>query len=173
MPFSRLAVLVAFLAALAIFVPPVASRFVASLAPVDSVPAAPPGAGQVASSARRVVLAADGSGHFVASATINGRAIDALVDTGATLVALNEETAGRLGLHPSRMSRTVLLSTANGPVLAAPVTLDEVRIGGISVRDVEAVVVPGGVLDINLLGMSYLSRLTRYQAGGGQLMLEQ
>lgn len=167
---------------IAVAVPQIAPSLIAGLsrdegadATSDSAPAVPAAEPEERPAPRlhQVVLAADEKGHFVAEATINGRRIEAMIDTGATVVALNQKTAERLGIYLSSSAFKEPLSTGNGVVGAAPVTLDEISLGDITVRRVGAVVVPGDALPINLLGMSYLSRLTRYEAGGGQLMLEQ
>ena len=119
----------------------------------------------------QVAIPADRQGHFVTDATVEGRAIRVVVDTGATSVALTADTAHRLGIHLTDADYTKRISTANGVTAAAPVVLAEIRLGDISIRDVAAVVVPGDGLDINLLGMTFLSRLTRFEIGGGQLVL--
>jgi aspartyl protease family protein len=121
----------------------------------------------------QVALSADGGGHYLADATINGISVRVMVDTGATIVALTSETARRLGINPAQSSRHVMMSTANGVVSAAVVTLGQVRVGDVDVYDVEAAVLPGDALDINLLGMSFLSKLSRFQSAGGQLVLVQ
>lgn len=121
----------------------------------------------------RVALSANNEGHFVANATINGRTVAVMVDTGATTVALTDATAHRLGLYPAKSAYSERLSTANGAVMAARVTLYEVRLGSVSLRNVTAVVMPAGALPVDLLGMSFLSRLSRYEADGGQLVLTQ
>ncbi len=122
---------------------------------------------------RRVALSANAEGHYVADAVIDGGRVAVMVDTGATAVALTDATARRLGIHPAASDYRERLSTANGVVLAARVTLDEVRLGNVALRDVTAVVVPGGALPVDLLGMSFLSRLSRFEIAGGQLVLSQ
>jgi aspartyl protease family protein len=122
---------------------------------------------------RQMVLAADARGHFLATATVNGRAIDVVVDTGATYVALTSETAGRLGIYPARSEFNIPMSTANGSIGAAAVMLAEIRLGDITIRDVQATVMPPGVLPVNLLGMSFLGKLAKFQVSGGQLVLVQ
>jgi aspartyl protease family protein len=122
---------------------------------------------------RRVALSANAEGHFVAEATINGSRVAVMVDTGATTVALTDGTARRLGFYPARSAYSEHLSTANGVVMAARVTLREVRVGSVVLRDVTAVVVPGDALPVDLLGMSFLSRLSRFEIAGGQLILSQ
>jgi aspartyl protease family protein len=63
------------------------------------------------------------------------------------------------------------MATANGVVLVAPVLLKEVAIGDIVVRDVRAVVVPEDRLQVSLLGMTFLSKLSRFEVSGDQLIL--
>ncbi|MEX0852509.1 MAG: TIGR02281 family clan AA aspartic protease [Bauldia sp.] len=120
---------------------------------------------------RTVVLRADPRGHYQTEATVNGRTIPVMIDTGATAVALSAEAAKRVGVRPTRRDYTLPISTANGVVAAAPVVLSEVRVGRISVRNVQAVVVPDGALGVNLLGMTFLSRLSRFEIAGGELLL--
>ncbi len=94
-----------------------------------------------------------------------------MVDTGATTVAINEETARWLGIRPRQADYRLPISTANGMIRAAPVVLRSVTVSGIQVRDVEAVVVRGDVLRVNLLGMSFFSRLSRFEIAGDRLVL--
>jgi len=129
--------------------------------------------GPIQTSGRRVALRADQRGHYQVDATVNGRSIEAIVDTGATTVALNADSARRVGIYLSRSDYTVPISTANGVVAAAPVMLSQVRVGGIVVRNVQAVVLPGNVLTTNLLGMSFLARLSKFEVANGQLVLTQ
>lgn len=133
--------------------------------PAAETPAPAP----AAAGPRTHTLFADGDGHFTARATINGTAVDLLVDTGATLVALTEADARRLGLTPDSYPHRV--ATAGGEAAAAVVRLKDVAIGPVRVRDVEAMVLEGDALPHSLLGMSFLSRLRGYQADGGRLVL--
>ena len=86
---------------------------------------------------------------------------------------LREGDAARLGIHPAQRDYTAKVSTANGVVFAAPIELARVEVGGITVRNVAAVVLPDEALPQNLLGMSFLSRLRRYEVADGRLVLEQ
>lgn len=132
-------------------------------------PAAAPSA---SSNYRTVTLNSDGRGHFQADVRVDGRTIAFLVDTGASLVALNEKSAARLGIHPSARDYNVRTQTANGVGKAARVRLDRVELNGITVRDVEAFVMPDEALSTNLLGMSFLSRV-KWTHDRGRLVLEQ
>jgi aspartyl protease family protein len=139
----------------------------------ERVELARPAAAPTRPSTHRVALRADARGHYTATATVNGRSVPVMVDTGATAVALSADSARSLGIRPPPSAFRLPVSTANGVVAAAPVTLREVRIGGVSVRNVEAIVVPGDALGINLLGMTFLSRLSRFEVADGQLVLTQ
>ena len=128
---------------------------------------------QPATSGRSLVLDSDRQGHFKTEARIDGRYIDFLVDTGASLVILRESDAGRAGIRPRPSDYTATVSTANGKVKAAPAKLNRVEVGGITVHDVSALVLPDQVLGQNLLGVSFLSRLKRYEYANGRMVLEQ
>jgi len=104
----------------------------------------------------QIVIAAGSGGHFTTDGSINGRAVRFLVDTGATSIALSEETARRIGLDFSRGQRGYA-NTANGQVIAHRVRLASVRVGEVTVYDVDAVVLPAPMEQV-LLGNSFLSR---------------
>ena len=110
-------------------------------------------------------------GHYYAEAEINGRSVDVMVDTGASMVALTYEDAERAGLRLRPSDFTARVGTANGVAAVAPVTLDRVTIGRITVRNVQAAVTERGRMDKTLLGMSFLSRLERVDISSGRLLL--
>ncbi len=116
----------------------------------------------------QVVRAADG--HYWAEAVIDGRAVRVLVDTGASVVALTREDAHRLGLKLTSEDFRSTVHTASGPGRAARVTLDSVTVAGARVDRVEAMVVEKG-LGQSLLGMSYLGRLSGFEATPAALTL--
>jgi aspartyl protease family protein len=122
---------------------------------------------------RSLSIPRDGRGHFQTEGRINGQRIGFMVDTGASVIALNETSAARFGLRPSRGDYNAVVSTANGTIKAAPTRLAMVEIGGLIVRDVEAMVLPDEALSENLLGLSFLSRLKRFEYAGGKMVLEQ
>ena len=126
-----------------------------------------------AASRGSAVIPRDGRGHFQVDGRVDGRRIAFMVDTGASVIALTTADAAALGIHPAQRDFTVAINTANGTVPAAPVRLDIVEIGGVVVRDVAAVVMPDHALSENLLGMSFLSRLRRFEYAEGKLVLEQ
>lgn len=122
---------------------------------------------------RVVSVERDRRGHFQVEGRIDGRDMSFMVDTGASVVALTAESASRLNIRPMSTDYTVNVSTANGSVKAARVTLRNVDVGGLRVDDVSALVLPQGALTENLLGLSYLSKLRRYEFAGSRLVLEQ
>jgi aspartyl protease family protein len=122
---------------------------------------------------RAIVVAPDSRGHFRVDARVDARPMDFVVDTGATMVALTARDAAALGIHPAASDYTIAVSTANGASRAAPVTLNKVEIGSITIRDVTAMVMPENALSENLLGMTFLSRLQRYEYSNGRLVLQQ
>jgi len=113
------------------------------------------------------------NGHFVAEARINGVAMRMLVDTGASLVVLNEDDAARAGIRPFPSDYRHRLSTANGVTLGARSILREVRLGRIVVRDVDAVILKREALATGgLLGMSFLSRLGGFETTADIMVLK-
>jgi aspartyl protease family protein len=125
------------------------------------------------SSGHSMVVDSDRQGHFRVNARIDGRRLDFMVDTGASLVVLRESDAAYLGIRPMPVDYKASVSTANGRVKAAPTKLSRVEVGDITVFDVPALVLPDEVLSQNLLGVSFLSKLRRYEYADGRLMLEQ
>jgi aspartyl protease family protein len=119
--------------------------------------------GAAASSREGVTLAADPRGHFVAEGAVNGSPVRFLVDTGASVVALPAADAQRLGIDYRKGERG-LTQTAGGTVPVYRVRLDTVRVGGIELAGVDAIVIERG-LDIALLGMSFLNRLEMQRDG--------
>ena len=122
---------------------------------------------------RSLTLEADRGGHFQVEAVINGRRLNMLADTGATSVVLNAEDAAKIGIRPRKDDFTIRMQTANGMTMAAPVTLKEIRVGSIRVRDVRAIVAPKGALHVNLLGMTFIGALKRFDMKGDTLTLVQ
>jgi aspartyl protease family protein len=133
---------------------------------------APAPAPAVSSNYRTVTLNSDRRGHFQTDVRVDGRNIDFMVDTGASSIALRESSAAKLGIHPSARDYNIKMQTANGVGKAARVKLNRVELGGITVRDVDALVVPDESLSVNLLGMTFLSRV-KWSHDRGRLVLEQ
>lgn len=132
----------------------------ASTAPAIDTPPSPQGA----------ELAKGPDGHYWADAEVNGRPVHFLVDTGASFVALTRDDAEKLGLDPGSLAYDAPVTTANGKTRAARVQLDYVAVSGARVEQVPAMVIEDG-LSTSLLGMSYLGRLSRFEATPTRLVL--
>ena len=122
---------------------------------------------------RTLSIPPDARGHFQTDGRIDGQRVDFMVDTGASVVALNEKSAARFGLRPSPRDYNATVSTANGTVKAARARIAMIDLGGLIVRDVDAMVLPDEALSENLLGLSVLSKLKRFEYANGKMVLEQ
>jgi aspartyl protease family protein len=122
-----------------------------------------PYATKTPSSAASVTVSANERGEFVANGAVNGAAMRFLVDTGATLVALPAAEARRAGVLYLNAPRG-MVTTAGGPTAAYKVKLDTVSVGGVTLTNVDAVVLDQG-LTVPLLGMSFLRRMNIENAG--------
>ena len=114
------------------------------------------GSANSAGGGTQIVLTAGLGGHFVTGGSINGRAVEFLVDTGATTIAMSSAEADRIGLKYKDGAR-MTGNTANGTVNGYRTSLDSVRIGDVQVYNVEAAVLPMPMPHI-LLGNSFLTR---------------
>ena len=158
----------------ALVVPALLDRGLETGNAVDAQPAAT--VAQQAPSAlsgRSVRMEPDGRGHFIGEFRLNGRAVEAMIDTGASVVAINRTTARRVGISLANSDFSQPVNTANGTVHAAPARIDRMEIGGIVARDVQAVVLDDAALSGTLVGMSFLNKVRRYQVENGRLLLEQ
>ncbi|WP_409190955.1 TIGR02281 family clan AA aspartic protease [Bradyrhizobium sp. RDM4] len=144
-----------------------------SSASATSVPLTVAVASNAPTGGRSLSIPRDGRGHFQTDGRIDGQRIGFMVDTGASVVALNESSAARFGLRPSRSEYNATVSTANGTIKAARTRIAMLDVGGLVVRDVDAMVLPDEALSENLLGLSFLSRLKRFEYANGQMVLEQ
>jgi aspartyl protease family protein len=115
-----------------------------------------------------ITLKADATGHFIANGQVNGGTVRFMVDTGATMIALPAADAKRLGINYLKGERG-LVNTANGTAPAYRVKLDTVRLGDITLNNVDAMVLEGGLV-MPLLGMSFLNR-TEMKRDGETMVL--
>jgi aspartyl protease family protein len=122
---------------------------------------------------RKVRLHADARGHYAADFRLNGHDVPAMIDTGATVVAINEATARRIGIVLMPSDFTHAVTTANGKTRAAVATIDAIQIGKIYVEKVPAVVLEDSALAGTLVGMSFLKRLSKFQVENGAMILQQ
>lgn len=109
-------------------------------------------------------------GHFRVEATVDGKPVRFLVDTGASDIVLSPADARRLGFDFARLQFTQEAETANGIVRGAPVRLYKIEIGPITMEDIDATVNEAEMSE-SLLGINYLSRLSGYQVSGDTLTL--
>lgn len=121
--------------------------------------------------AREVHIAAGHDNQYYVNVAINRRAANFLIDTGASYVALRESDAREAGIYTSWTDFTYPVRTANGETKAAFVTLDQMEIDDIRVEGVKAFILPDDQLSINLLGMSFLSRIDSVEARSGEMVL--
>lgn len=112
--------------------------------------------------AGEVVLQRNRAGHFVADGEINGARVTFLLDTGATQIAIPAVLARELGL---KRGPAVALQTAAGAATGYRTQLASVRLAGIEMRDLGAVVAEGMDPGLVLLGMNFLKRLELTQRG--------
>jgi len=123
---------------------------------------------QVVGDEVRIPIARDG--HFWAEATVNGVERRMLVDSGATVTALSQETATLAGVDAGANLMPVILQTANGAVRAETGSVERLRLGGIEARDLNVVISPAlGGFDV--LGMNFLSQLQSWRVEQGTLIL--
>jgi aspartyl protease family protein len=123
---------------------------------------------EVVGSETRIRMASDG--HFWAKATINGVERRMLIDSGATVTAVSQETAARASIASDAEMVPVVLRTANGMTAAQTGTIRELRVGNVTARNLKVVSSPalGG---LNVLGMNFLSRLASWRVEGRTLIM--
>jgi aspartyl protease family protein len=112
------------------------------------------------------------SGEFQVRTEVNGAPISMVLDTGASSVVLTQEAAKAAGLPIDFLNYGVNIDTANGRARAAAVTLERVAVGSIVEKSVPALIAQPGQLKTSLLGMSFLSRLERWEVRGDRLILQ-
>ena len=115
------------------------------------------------SGSQKVVLTADSAGHFLTSGNINGTTVRFLVDTGASMVSLGASDARRIGIDASKGEQAIT-STANGQAVVTRVKLDSLRVGEITMNNVDALVHQQD-MPFALLGMSFLNRMEMQREG--------
>lgn len=121
---------------------------------------------------RSASLKKEGDGHYWATARVNGIPVKFLVDTGASLVALSERDARRIGINTDLLDRNAEVRTAAGRVRAATAVIEAIEIDGVTVKSVQAVVLDRG-LEHSLLGMSFLNRLDGWDVTANAIVIRQ
>ncbi|HSX75884.1 MAG TPA: TIGR02281 family clan AA aspartic protease [Shinella sp.] len=168
--------LVGSVVAAAAFVPGVATRYLDATAKVPEAKvekaALETGTGTARYTGNRsAVISADPNGHFTGLFAINGRKEEGLVDTGASMVAINISTAQRLGIDKADLNFRYAVDTANGKARAAYVKLDRVEIGPVRLENIGAMVLEDRALSGTLIGMSFLKGLSSYRVEDGRMHL--
>lgn len=119
-----------------------------------------------------VRLSAGANHQFYVTAAVNGRPSSFLVDTGASYVALRDSDARAANIYVSWADYKHPVRTANGETKAALIEVDVIEIDKIRVEKVQAFILPDEQLGMNLLGMSFLSKLQSVEARGRELVLK-
>lgn len=132
---------------------------------VEAKPAITPQSGSVVS-----IPKSRSDGQFWTDARVNHGHVKFLVDTGASSVALTLNDAKKAGIRPRDLTYNVPIATAGGRNMAAYVELKSISVGAITLRNVQALVVPEG-LHTSLLGMTYLGQLQKVEATPNALLL--
>lgn len=120
-----------------------------------------------------VVVRRSRGGQFVIGGGVNGAPVEFVFDTGASVVVLTASDAARAGLSPEALDYRLPVSTANGITTVAPIRLDSVRVGDITMERVRAAVARPDDLRVSLLGMTFLDRLSGYEVSRDRLVLTQ
>ena len=162
--------------AAATFVPGLATRYLdatdkAPDAAVETVSIQPGQDAARYTGNRSAVIDADATGHFTGLFAINGRKEEGMVDTGASMVALNVSTAQRIGIDRADLDFRYAVDTANGKARAAYIRLDRIEIGPVKIENVGAMVLDDKALSGTLIGMSFLKGLSSYKVEDGRLHL--
>jgi len=142
----------------------VASRLTAGLIPGSPMTIS-------GSSRAAVMLDKSANGHFEVRMQVNGTAVLALVDTGATTTVLKAEDAERAGIATDDLAYSIPVLTANGRAMAARAEIDALKIGPIERDGVPILVTEPGQLEQSLLGMQFLSSLSGFEMRGDRLIL--
>ena len=114
----------------------------------------------------RIPMAIDG--HFWVEAQVNGQPVKFLIDSGATMTTIDRDTAARVGVDVSPR-RDQFVRTGNGMIRVSSGRAAKLEVGGISRRDVGLQVAEND--DLNVLGMNFLSSLSRWGVEGRWLVL--
>lgn len=109
--------------------------------------------------------------QYYVTASINNAPASFLVDTGAAYVALRDSDARKAGIYTSWTDYTQPVRTANGETKAAVVELRAIEIGSLRVTNVKAFILADDQLGVNLLGMTFLSRLHSVETRAGEMLL--
>lgn len=127
-------------------------------------------AAQPGVSGGEVRLEREADGHFYADAMMRGVAVRAVVDTGASVVALPGAEARRIGLAWNADEVRPVGRGASGTVFGLVRKVESITVGSLVVRDIEVMIVPEG-LDVTLLGQNFLSEIRKVEMRGDEMVL--
>lgn len=113
----------------------------------------------------QVTLYTAGGAHFFADGFINDSPVKFLVDTGATIIAINSHVAARAGIDYKSTGRQEVVSTASGMARSYAVKISKVQVGEITLYNVDGSVIEGNFPQQPLLGMSFLGQLDMKREG--------
>ena len=117
-----------------------------------------------------VVISRSGDLHYYADAKVNGRPVHFMVDTGSSETALTEADAESAGIAVDPGKYEVIGEGASGIVRGQYVQLQSLDLGGLSAKDVKAVVVPGA--SVSLLGQNFLDKVDEIVIRRGEMRLK-
>ena len=123
---------------------------------------------QIEGQSLRIAVSADG--HYWVDGEINGKSARFLIDSGATVTALSEDTALAAGLNVDKSRMPAIMRTANGPVEAYHANVATLALGPIRAGDLPVVVSPA-FGPVNVIGMNFLSRLKSWRVEQGEMVL--
>ena len=116
-----------------------------------------------------MVLQRDRSGQFHVEAQVDGQSAEFLVDTGADIVALTVDEAGRLGYPVDPADFVPMMQTASGTGNGTIVHIGRMEVAGAEFHDIDAVVLDG--LPVNLLGQTVLAKLGQVSLEGDRMVI--
>lgn len=117
-----------------------------------------------------IIIPQQRDGHYHLTLTINGAAVDFLVDTGASDIVLTQSDAEKIGFDTKQLEYWGTASTANGTVRLAVVRLKSVELGPYKDTNIRAAV-NEGQMSTSLLGMAYLDRFGSIQIEKDRMIL--
>lgn len=118
-----------------------------------------------------VTIARDAAGHFAVTGAVDGAPTRFMIDTGASSVVLTSADAANAGIATDALDYSRPVQTANGVGWAAPVTIDQLSIGDLTLENLPALIARPGALDTSLIGMNALNRLSGFSVSGNTMIL--
>jgi aspartyl protease family protein len=127
-------------------------------------------AAQARSSGTEVTIERNSDHHYYTDASVNGRSVHFMIDTGASETALTEADAKAIGLQVDPSKYEVVGDGASGMVRGQYVQLKTIDVGGIRQQDADAVIVPGAT--VSLLGQPFLEKVDEIVIRHGEMQLK-